>query len=98
MHVDILSETTVLFCEAGRYFPGKPHRNTLRRWKKKGANGVKIRVARCGRYLYTSLEEIARFLAAQNAPAPETAPAISNTQRNRRSESAARQLEAAGLR
>lgn len=95
MQVDILSETLILFSEAGRLFPGHPCRNTLRRWKNHGVNGVKLTVARSGHFLYTSEEEVARFLAAQNAPRTVN-PAVGKVQRKRQSEAAARELEEIG--
>ena len=63
MPTTILSQDTLTLLEATRLFPSKPHINSLRRWSRKGLNGVKLRTFRSGRRICTSREYVEEFIA-----------------------------------
>lgn len=70
----ILREEPLTLTEATKIFPGRPHKNTLRRWHKVGFRGIKLRCFFSGATLCTTRAAIEEFLAAIN-PAQATAAA-----------------------
>ncbi len=69
----ILREEPKTLTEATKIFPGRPHKNTLRRWHHVGFRGVKLRCFYSGATLCTSVAAIEEFLAAIN---PQTATPV----------------------
>lgn len=64
------AEAALSLTEAAKRIPGRPSKDTIRRWISKGlASGAKLEAFRSGGALFTTEEAIARFLAAQNAGA-----------------------------
>jgi hypothetical protein len=62
--------------EASKVFPGRPHKNTIRRYMHKGHRGKILRSWRCGNRLITNRRSIYEFLT-ENQP---TKPIVSSSQ------------------
>ncbi len=60
--------------EAAQRLPGRPHRNSVRRWMQQGCNGVKLRSVRFGGKRLTTdawIEEFTQAVTAATTPASE---------------------------
>ena len=68
MNLDInRAQSALSLSEAAKRIPGRPSRDTLRRWINKGLRGgVKLAGFRSGGAFFVTEEAIERFLAAQN--------------------------------
>jgi hypothetical protein len=99
MPIDCEAETLITFSDARTAFPGDKRLSlaTLHRWRLNGVRGVQLETALVGGLRYTSLEAIARFIAAQNAADAPATPAITPAQRRRQSEAARLALQEAGI-
>jgi hypothetical protein len=73
----ILSDDPVTITEATKIFPGRPHKNTLRRFCQRGVRGVKLAHFYCGAKLCTTRAAIDAFLIATN-PSYQAAPVSSD--------------------
>lgn len=85
-----LGEKTLTLEQACQLIPGRPHKNTVRRWGNEGFRGIRLRIFRSGQKVCTSREAILEFLAAINGDSP--APAA-----NPEHDQAESQLEAMGV-
>lgn len=101
MAIDVHSETLVALSDFNDNWPGKRvstqviHRYTLRGITVHGSDvRVKLDSIRIGRIRYTSVEAIARFIAAQN---PATPTKTGKGQRQRQTAAAMHELEAIGI-
>ncbi len=56
--------------EAAQRLPGRPHRNSIRRWMTAGCYGVKLRSTRFGGKRLTTEEWINDFVAAVQSSMP----------------------------
>ena len=63
----LLTEGPVTIAEAANLLPGRPHKNTLRRWCHRGFRGVLLRSFYSGNALCTTHAAIEEFLAAINS-------------------------------
>lgn len=63
-------EEPLTLAEATRIIPGRPHKNTLRRWCHSGVRGVKLGHFYSGATLCTTRRAIEDFWAALNPQAP----------------------------
>ena len=99
MPIDCEAETLITFSDARTAFPGDKRLSlaTLHRWRLNGVRGVQLETALVGGLRYTSLEAIARFIAAQNAADVPATPVITAIQRRRQSEAARLALQEAGV-
>lgn len=99
MSIDTERETLVSFSDARSSFRDGRRKSlaTLHRWRLRGVNGVRMETCLIGGMRFTSLEAIARFIAAQNAADVPAAPTITATQRRRQSEAARLALQEMGL-
>jgi len=99
MSIDTERETLVSFSDARSSFRDGRRKSlaTLHRWRLQGVNGVKLETCLIGGMRFTSLEAIARFIAAQNADDTPAAPVITPAQRRRQSEAARTELEKMGV-
>ncbi len=94
--IDHLTETLVNFQHAGRHIPGNPALCTLHRWRLSGVRKTKLETLLVGGIRYTSVETIARFIAAQNRD-EQPALALTAKQRRTQAETAIRLLREAGI-
>lgn len=99
MSIDPKTETLVTFSDARCALPGgrRVSLATLHRWRLAGVRGHKLETCLVGGRRHTSRQAIDRFIAAGNAPAPDTAPAapaFSSAQRQRMSDAARQELAA----
>jgi hypothetical protein len=76
----ILAEEPVTLTEAAKIFPGRPHKNTLRRFCHAGVRGVKLAHFYSGATLCTTRAAIDAFLLATN-PGYRAAPVSSDQHR-----------------
>lgn len=102
---NLLAENLIHLSDVAKRLPPgrgkKVHTSTVFRWIHKGVvgpNGIRILLehARIGKYRFTSLEALERFVAAINS-APESAPIVtvrSQSQRLRAAEKADTALKA----
>ena len=102
--MSIQNETVIGIGAGCREFPPNGVADaTMARFIQKGvkvkATGevVKLETFKIGGRRFTSLEAIARFIAAQNADDAPAIPAITATQRRRQSEAARLALQEAGV-
>lgn len=95
--IDFKTEDLIPFEECGKLIPGNPSRCTLYRWALRGCRGTKLETLLVGSKRFVSREAIARFIAAQNADAAPTAPAVNPKQRKRQAEAAMEALAKAGV-
>lgn len=72
--IDVSRETLVRITRASEHFPSRPHLATLFRWVQKGVKGHRLEAVRVGAIWHTSIEAIARFLAALNGHAAPPPP------------------------
>ena len=54
----------VRLVDAPKHIPGRPHRNSVRRWADRGYEGIVLKSWRVGRTRFTSLEAIDEFITA----------------------------------
>lgn len=99
MSIDTERETLVSFSDARSSFRDGRRKSlaTLHRWRLRGVNGIRLETCLIGGMRFTSLEAIARFIAAQNAADAPAAPVITPAQRRRQSEAARMALEEIGV-
>ena len=100
------NEPTIGVAEVARQFPaardaGRVHPQTIVRWIQRGVKTrdgrrVKLEAIRVGYRWLTSEAAVKRFLIASTSTEPETLAPRSPTQRQKASESAAKQLEKLG--
>lgn len=75
MRHSLLSEKPLTLSEAAKIIPGRPCKNTLRRWCHRGFRGIKLRSFYSGNALCVTERSIEEFWAAINpahSPAPTT--------------------------
>jgi hypothetical protein len=96
--IDFTNEDLLLFVEAARSLPGRPHISTLHRWRLRGVRGVRLESVLIGGRRYTSLQALELFFAATTAAADgEVAPVRTAKERKRAIERAENELLAAGI-
>src|SRR5688572_26005346 len=96
--IDTTTETLVLFANAPKIIPGRPHLSQVYRWAMRGLRGVKLEWVRCGGRRYTSHEALARFYAAlTHADGGESAPLPTPKRRQTQIAHAEKELQAAGF-
>ena len=102
--IDCNTEHVVTLAEAVQQLPrrrGRPiHLSTLYRWTVSGCRGVILESIQVGATRATSREALQRFferLTSTNTPSVCSLPSRSLCQRQRRSETAARELERLGV-
>ena len=61
----------ITLCEAAKRIPGRPHASTLTRWAHKGVRGTRLATYRSGNRLFTTQEDIDKFLNALNTSQDE---------------------------
>lgn len=83
----------VRLTDAAKLFPGRPHKNTVRRWCEHGYNGVRLKHFRAGKVICTTRRDIEEFLAAINPNYQPAEPAVMT----REHEAATTKLDAMGV-
>ena len=98
MAINIEHETLLRLSEAAKRVPGRGggglHAATIYRWVANGVGGVRLESILIGGCRYTSVEALGRFIKRCNASNPN---AVTTPSRQRRVETAERELEAAGI-
>lgn len=94
--IDVTTEELVLFRKAGASIESNPHISTLHRWRLRGVRGIRLESILIGNTRFTSLEAIARFIAALNA-GESANPEFTRGQRERQSQAARLELEKLGI-
>lgn len=95
--IDPSNEKLIPFQKAPEHIPGgRKSICCLHRWRLNGVRGAKLETLLVGGTRFTSVEAIARFIAAQNV-SESPAPAITAKQRRQQAESANRVLIEAGI-
>jgi hypothetical protein len=98
--IDIETEQLLTFRAAAEWLAARtgtpaPSQNTLRRWALVGLRGVVLDAVRVGRWPYTSVEALQRFVSARDAP-DRPAPAVSRRRARERAEADRRAAEVFG--
>lgn len=97
--MDLANEQLIPFSEAREAFPGRKRVGlaTLHRWRLRGVRGgVVLETMVVGGQRFTSVEAIARFVAAMNR-SEQSQPEMNGQQRRARSEAARAELAGRGI-
>ena len=70
-----LNESLISFAEAAKRLPGRPHVNSLHRWRLRGVRGVRLESVLIGGKRFTSVEALQRF--AQGCTETSASPTLS---------------------
>ena len=94
-----LDEQLISLKQAASRLPGRPHISTLHRWRSRGSGGVKLGVVKIGGRVFTSVEELERFIQARTAASSHDRSPERQTskQRQKQIEAAEHQLARAGI-
>ena len=76
MTINLSTDEVLLFRDAAKKLPGRPHAATVARWATQGVKGIVLESAFCGGRRVTSFRSLQEFLervSAANSPRGRTA-------------------------
>jgi len=94
--IDVTTEELVPFKQASARIQSRPHISTIHRWRLRGVRGIRLESVLVGNTRFTSVQAIARFIAALNA-GESANPEFTPGQRERQSQAARLELEKLGI-